>query len=77
MTPAIKRELPAYFFGFHNSQLCVQDASGDLIMKVPPEDVESLVQTLVADGLSVSGLADALAEGLRLGLSVIEWDMRD
>ena len=46
-------------------------------MKVRPEDVERLVQTLLADGLSLSGLEDALAEGMRLGIDVIEWDMRD
>jgi hypothetical protein len=77
MTPARKKEKPTYFFGFHNSQLCVVDATGDPIMKVQPEDVEKLVQTLLADGLPLSGLEDALAEGMRLGIDVIEWDRRD
>lgn len=46
-------------------------------MKVRPEDVERLVQILLADGLPLSGLEDALAEGMRLGIDVVEWDTRD
>jgi hypothetical protein len=76
VTPARKREPPCYLFGFCDGQLCVLDASGDPIMKVGPEDVERLVQTLVADGLSSSGLEDALAEGMKLGINVIEWDLK-
>ena len=41
-------------------------------MKVRPEDVERLVQILLADGLPLSGLEDALAEGMRLGIDVVE-----
>jgi hypothetical protein len=77
MTPARKKEKPTYFFGFHDGQLCVVDAAGEAIMKVRPEDIERLVQTLLADGLPLSGLEDALAEGMRLGIDVIEWDRRD
>ena len=46
-------------------------------MKVRPEDIEKLVQTLLADGLPLSGLEDALAEGMRLGIDVVDWDRRD
>lgn len=74
MTPARKKENPTYFFGFHDGQLCVVDAAGDPIMKVPPEDIERLVQTLIADGLPLSRLEDALAEGMRLGIDVVEWN---
>ena len=74
MTPSRTRERPTYFFGFHDGQLCVVDAAGDPIMKVGPDDIEKLVQTLLADGLPLSGLEDALAEGMRLGIDVTEWD---
>ena len=77
MTPARKSEPPAYFFGFYDGQLCVVDSAGDAIMKVPPEDVEKVVDILVTDGSSLSGLVDALAEGLKLGFNVVEWDMTD
>lgn len=76
MTPARKKQEPTYFFGFHEGQLCVVDASGEPIMKVKPEDVEKLVQTLLADGIPLSGLEDALAEGMRLGIDVVEWDRK-
>jgi hypothetical protein len=46
-------------------------------MKVPPEDVEKVVDILVTDGSSLSGLVDALAEGLKLGFNVVEWDITD
>jgi len=77
MTPTRKKEPLAYFFGFQDGQLCVVDASGDLIMKVRPEEVEGLVQTLRSEGPSLSRLEDALVEGIRLGFNVIEWDLGD
>jgi len=46
-------------------------------MKVRPEEVEGLVQTLRSEGPSLSRLEDALVEGIRLGLNVIEWDLGD
>jgi hypothetical protein len=77
MTPARKKETPTYVFGFHDGQLCVVDGAGEAIMRVGPQDIERLVQTLLADGLPLSRLEDALAEGIRLGIDVVEWDKRD
>jgi|HubBroStandDraft_3_1064219.scaffolds.fasta_scaffold1309623_1 hypothetical protein len=75
MGPTTKSGPPAYRFEFHDGQLCAVDDFGEPLMKIPPEDVESLVEILLADGLSLSGLEDALAEGLNLGIDVTEWHM--
>ena len=77
MTPAKKKESLAYFFEFQAGQLCVVDASGDPIMKVRPEEVEMLVQTLGAEELSLSRLNDALVEGIKSGFNVIDWNVHE